>query len=126
MQERARLEDIHAAVEAAKKQAEEAAAANADADRLAALHQAAETLETEEKEEQAAVDASHASVEAREKMEEDEKDTLAAAKSAEELALDELKNSQEAESKKLASEAAITENLRKQEEEVTYFDGIAF
>ena len=72
------------------------------------------------------MDASHASVEAREKMEEDEKDTLAAAKSAEELALDELKNSQEAESKKLASEAAITENLRKQEEEVTYFDGIAF
>ena len=50
MQERARLEDIHAAVEAAKKQAEEAAAANAAADRLAALHQAAETLEKEEKE----------------------------------------------------------------------------
>jgi hypothetical protein len=91
----------------------------ADADRLATLHQVTEALERQETEEQAAVDASHASVEALEKMEEDEKVTLGAVKAAEELALDELTQSQEAESKKLASEAAITEHLKKQEEEVT-------
>jgi hypothetical protein len=119
MQERARLRDIHAAVEAAKKQAEEAAVANADADRLAALHQAAETLEKEEKDEQAAVDASHVSVEALEKMEEDEKHILAAAKAAEKADVGKLKHAKEVESMKLASEAAITEDLKKQEQEVT-------
>ena len=114
MQERARLQDIRAAVEAAKKQAEEA-----DADRLATLHQVMEALERQEKEEQAAVDASHVSVGALEKMEEDEKDTMSAVKAAEELALDELKHAEEVESKKLASEAAITEDLKKREQEVT-------
>ena len=82
MQERARLADLHAAAEAAKTQEEEAAAANADADRLAALHEAAEALTKQEEETQLKVDIAVAAVDAVETMEGDERVILTARKAA--------------------------------------------
>ena len=89
MQERARLAVLQAAVEAAKKQEEEAATAT-DAVRLADLHKALEVLKKQEDEEQAKADAAHASAQALKTMEEAEKATLASiatTRRAEEAAL---------------------------------------
>ena len=87
MQERARLADLHAAAEAAKTQEEEAAAANADADRLAALHEAAEALKKQEEKIQLKVDIAVAAEDAVETMEGDERVILTARKAARKKAM---------------------------------------